>query len=80
MNSERIFKRQDGRWYFRIRGNTSMGPYETHREANDSMARYVASCRRQSELRFVWPRWLHVRHWIRRVSEHETAPPHTRHA
>ena len=27
MQSERIFQQEDGRWYFRIRGNTSMGPY-----------------------------------------------------
>ena len=69
MSSERIIQREDGRWYFRIRGNTSMGPYSSHREASESMNRYVASCRRQSEMSFTWPRWLHVKHWARRVGE-----------
>ena len=82
MSSERIFKREDGRWYFHIRGNTSMGPYSNQREASESMTRYVESCRRQAELSFVWPRWLHIRHWLRRVNEHhqETPPARTRQA
>jgi hypothetical protein len=75
MQSERMFQREDGRWYFRIRGNTSMGPYSSHREASESMNRYVASCRRQSEMSFTWPRWLHVRHFARRVNEAQVAAP-----
>jgi len=82
MPSERIFKREDGRWYFHIRGNTSMGPYTSRREASDSMARYVESCRRQAELSFVWPRWLHMRHWLRRFNQdrHETPAARPRQA
>ena len=60
MHSERIFQKEDGRWYFRIRGRTSMGPYTNHREANDSLNRYVASCKRQAEMSLTWPRWMHV--------------------
>jgi len=80
MPSERIIQREDGRWYFRIRGNTSMGPYSSHREASESMNRYVASCRRQAEMSFTWPRWLHVKHWARRVNETQpqTATPKPR--
>jgi hypothetical protein len=72
MSSERIIQREDGRWYFRIRGNTSMGPYSSHREASESMNRYVTSCRRQAEMTLTWPRWLHVKHWARRVGEAQT--------
>ena len=78
MSSERIFRREDGRWYFRIRGNTSMGPYSSHREANESLTRYTASCRRQAEMSFTWPRWMHVRHWLRRVNEHAVPTPRPR--
>jgi hypothetical protein len=78
MQSERIFQKEDGRWYFRIRGNTSMGPYSSHREASESMNRYVASCRRQSEMSFTWPRWMHVRHFARRVNEAQAATPKPR--
>ena len=78
MPSERIFRREDGRWYFRIRGNTSMGPYSSHREASDSLTRYTESCRRQAEMSFAWPRWLHVKHWLRRANEHETPQPRPR--
>jgi Domain of unknown function (DUF6316) len=78
MNSERIFRREDGRWYFRIRGKTSMGPYSSHREASESLTRYTESCRRQSEMSFAWPRWLHVKHWLRRANEHDTSVPRPR--
>ena len=78
MSSERIFQQADGRWYFGIRGNTSMGPYSSHREASESMNRYVASCRRQAELSFTWPRWLHVRHWARKVNDTQPVSPKPR--
>jgi hypothetical protein len=68
MNTERVFEHEDGSWYFRIRGNATMGPYTTFREANDSRGRYVESCRRQSDLAPSWPRWLHPRFWTRRLS------------
>ena len=80
MSSERIFQREDGRWYFRIRGDTSMGPYSSHREASGSLARYVESCRRQAEMSFTWPRWFHMRYWLRRFNEHETRVPRPRQA
>ena len=78
MSSERIFQKEDGRWYFRIRGNTSMGPYTNHREANDSLNRYVASCQRQAEMSLTWPRWLHVKYWARRFNEAQHQPTATR--
>ena len=68
MQSERIFQREDGYWFLRIRGNTSMGPYASHREADASLARYVASCERQADMAPQWPRWLHARYWVRRVT------------
>jgi hypothetical protein len=74
MNKERIFENEDGSWYFRIRGNATMGPYTTYREANDSRERYVESCRRQSDLTPSWPRWLHLRFWTRRLSSAPAAP------
>jgi hypothetical protein len=78
MSSERIFQKEDGRWYFRIRGNTSMGPYTSHREANDSLNRYVASCKRQAEMSLTWPRWMHVKYWARRFNETQHQPAATR--
>ncbi len=68
MSSERIFKRDDG-WYFRVRGDTSMGPYINFREASAGLDRYVRSCERQSELRVGWPRWLHFDNVFRRFRE-----------
>jgi hypothetical protein len=68
MLSERIFQREDG-WYFRVRGNSSMGPYINYREACAGLERYVSSCERQSELSVSWPRWLHVKSLFRRLGE-----------
>lgn len=68
MSIERVFEHEDGSWYFRIRGNATMGPYTNSREANDSLHRYVESCQRQSDLTPSWPRWLHLRFLTRRVS------------
>ena len=73
MHSERIFRRSDG-WYFRIRGNASMGPYFNYREAHDALDRYVVSCRSQAELSFTWPRWLHAKFFLRRFSRHAETP------
>jgi hypothetical protein len=73
MNSERVFRRSDG-WYFRIRGNSSIGPYVNSREANAALDRYIVSCRRQSELTFSWPRWLHVKFLMRFFGRHHDAP------
>jgi hypothetical protein len=70
MSSERVFKRADG-WYFRVRGNSSMGPYINYREATEGLERYVESCRRQAELSFAWPRWLHVKSLFRRLARHD---------
>lgn len=75
MITERVFQHEDGSWYFRIRGNATVGPYPNYREANDSLQRYVASCRRQSELTPSWPRWLHPRYWIRRLSSTPEVEP-----
>ncbi len=68
MSSERMFQREDG-WYFHVRGNTSMGPYTNYREACAGLDRYVASCERQSELGFSWPRWLHMKSLFRRIAD-----------
>jgi len=70
MQSERVFHRSDG-WYFRVRGNSSMGPYINYREANAGLERYVGSCRRQADFSFSWPRWLHVKTLFRRLNRHE---------
>jgi Domain of unknown function (DUF6316) len=70
--SERIVQKEDGFWYFRIRGNATMGPYSNYREAERSLDRYVASCQRQAELSIGWPRWLHPRFLLRRFRPQET--------
>ncbi|NJN52228.1 MAG: hypothetical protein HC809_11125 [Gammaproteobacteria bacterium] len=73
MSSERIFQREDG-WYFRVRGNTSMGPYINFREASAGLDRYVGSCERQSDLSLSWPRWLHFKSLFRRMSDKSNTP------
>jgi hypothetical protein len=73
MNSERLFRRSDG-WYFRIRSHTNMGPYFNYREANEALERYIESCRRQAELSFAWPRWLHAKAFMRRFFRHADTP------
>ncbi len=73
MTSERIVQKEDGFWYFRIRGNATMGPYSNYREAERSLDRYVESCQRQAEFSLSWPRWLHLRYLVRRLRPHDEA-------
>lgn len=73
--SERIVQKEDGFWYFRIRGNATMGPYSNYREAERSLDRYVESCQRQAEFSLTWPRWLHPRFLLRRLRPQEDAAP-----
>jgi hypothetical protein len=73
VTSERIVQKEDGFWYFRIRGNATMGPYSNYREAERSLDRYVESCQRQAEFSLSWPRWLHPRYLLRRLRPHDEA-------
>jgi len=69
MLSERIVQKDDGFWYFRVRGNATMGPYANYREAQGSLERYIESCQRQSDFTGGWPRWLHPRWLARRFNQ-----------
>jgi hypothetical protein len=74
VTSERIVQKDDGFWYFRIRGDATMGPYSNYREAERSLDRYIESCQRQAELSGGWPRWLHPKYLMRRLRSQDVAP------
>ena len=75
MHSERIFQREDGRWYFRIRGNTSMGPYSQpsrSQRQHESLRRFVPAPVR-NELHVAA---LVARQVTSRAASTNTAPAH----
>lgn len=68
MNPSRIYQAGDEQWYFKARGNQTMGPYPSHHDAAHALSVYVAACRERVEGRFRWPRLFHP--WrLRRTSD-----------
>lgn len=69
MNPSRTYQGDDGQWYFKVRGNQTMGPYENHHDAAHAVSVYVAACRERVEGRFRWPRLIHPWRLRRAASE-----------
>ncbi|MBH80726.1 MAG: hypothetical protein CMQ49_09490 [Gammaproteobacteria bacterium] len=59
MSPNRISQGDDGQWYFKVRGNQSMGPYPSHQDAAHALNVYVSACQERVEGRIRWPRFLH---------------------
>lgn len=74
MSTNRIFRNEDGQWYFHVRGNQAAGPYASQQDAGRALADHVRSCQRRTTLTVPWPReWTPSRLLRRGVS----APRHT---
>jgi hypothetical protein len=54
MSSDRITKHEDGQWYFRVRGNQLIGPFENSEEAEKAFARYRRIWSGRAD--FHWPK------------------------
>jgi hypothetical protein len=56
MKTDRIFQGEDQQWYFNVRGNQAVGPFESLQSASDALARHVKACKRRTEFVLPWPR------------------------
>jgi hypothetical protein len=52
---DRIFLGEDQQWYFNVRGNQAVGPFDTSQAAAEALAEHVRSCKRRFELTLPWP-------------------------
>ena len=59
MNPSRTYQGDDEQWYFKVRGNQTMGPYPSPQDAAHALNVYVAACRERVEGRLHWPRLFH---------------------
>ena len=59
MSPSRIYQGDDDQWYFKVRGNQTMGPYPNHSDAQHALGVFVSACRERVEGRFRWPRIFH---------------------
>lgn len=63
---DRIYKAEDGQWYFRVRGNAAVGPYEHRPDAERELAQRLRQWRSGMGPKRVWPRNLHPFRLVRR--------------
>ncbi len=66
MVNERIYQRDDGAWYFDVRGKISVGPFEDPFDAENSLKRYVTTCRRRAAPNPSLPRSWNPFRWFSR--------------
>ena len=58
MDTQRIYQGQDAQWYFNVRGNQSMGPYDTYIAADSALQTHVSSCNRRLRIPPLMPKLL----------------------
>ncbi len=58
MSTDRIFQGEDQQWYFNVRGNQAIGPFESLAEADVALKRHVRNCVRRTQGGIVWPSQL----------------------
>lgn len=71
MNSDRIYQRDDERWYFNVRGNMTKGPYATRAEAENALLQHLRQWRRPAGSS-PWPRALKIFGEQRRSEPHHS--------
>lgn len=76
MNTDRIYQADDELlWYFNVRGNQSMGPFDSYHAAQTALGEHVDACSRRLNGNIAWPRFLRP-HKTRR-SRTPSQPRHT---
>ena len=53
---DRIYLGEDDQWYYRARGNSSVGPFDTRAKAETALAKQVRSWTGRAHPRAVWPK------------------------
>lgn len=69
--NDRIYQSDDGQWYYRIRGNQIVGPFESRAEAQDKLSRQVRLWTGRAGPLGSWPRQWHPR-FFRRSATRQT--------
>ena len=63
---ERIYKDEDELWYYRTRGNHSVGPFDSHLLAQQALEKKIRGWGGPSLPRAVWPRHFQASRLFRR--------------
>ena len=56
--NERIYRGDDGSWYYRARGNDAVGPYDSQEAAEAALDRQVQSWSGRGKPRTIWTQHL----------------------
>ena len=73
-NEERIFE-EEGQWFFRVRGNSHVGPFQSHHDAQQALRNIIKGYRRavvQGKQRALWPRAWRPARLLRRSATRQT--------
>jgi hypothetical protein len=67
VTNERIYQNDTGLWYFNVRGNQAMGPYQNRTEAQSMLIEHVAVYKRRlAPPANAWPRVMQLAGLLRR--------------
>jgi len=58
METQRIYQGEDAQWHFNVRGNQSMGPYDSYQNAELALTAHVSTCRRRLKIPDILPKLL----------------------
>jgi len=54
--NERIYLGDDEQWYYRARGNTSVGPFTSRQQAEEALAKQIRGWSGRAHPRSAWSR------------------------
>ena len=69
---DRIFQGEDNAWYYRVRGNHEMGPFENRRVAEEALAKQMRSWAGRAGPSATWSRTLHPARIFRRSAPRQS--------
>ena len=55
---DRIYMGEDDQWYYRARGNTSVGPFDNRQLAEQALTKRIRSWSGRTNPRAAWPQEL----------------------
>ena len=70
--NDRIYQGNDARWYYRVRGNQVVGPFDTYNDAQSKLNKQMNHWTGRSGPIAVWPRHWQPARLLRRSATRQT--------
>ena len=70
--NNRIYQGQDSQWYYRVRGNQAVGPFETYNDAQRKLDKQMKAWTGRGGPLSTWPRSWQPARMLRRSATRQT--------